>query len=240
MGSTPFPAHCTGLSRTEILKAITKAAQDWTLEDTTALENAPTNAFIRGQSWPREMCQVLALQTYAAHQDSSRFKSLSLPCSLATSELLLVDRKGPSEFGSRWPFLWLGSTLGFPCVQYKRSAHTVWTCVPRIHYPRCTDSLIMPSRVQLPPPPQPENVSTAAMTQCQASVLQTLELPPGQGWIVTGGPSPSQPADWLGRSPRSTAGSSWWPPFCQLRSPPISECTDPSSPCAESGTNCLR
>lgn len=44
-------------------------------------------------------------------------------CSLATPELFLVDMKGPRELGSRWPFLWPGSRLGFPCVQYWRSAH---------------------------------------------------------------------------------------------------------------------
>lgn len=162
------------------------------------------------------------------------------PCSPATPELLLVDWKGPSEFSSRRPFPWLGSRLGFPCVQCKRSARVPWTSVPGIHHPLCTDSSVMPSGVQLPPPPQLENVRAAGMTQCQVSTLRALELPPGRDWIVTGGPSRFQPADWLDRSRRSTAGSSWWPPFCQPRSPQRSEYTDPSSPCAGSGTNCLQ
>lgn len=114
------------------------------------------------------------------------------------------------------------------------------TCVPRICYPLGRDSLITPSRVQLPPPPQLENVSTAGLTQCQVPVLQTLEIPPGQGWIAAGGPSLFRPADWLDRSRHSTAGSSWWPLFCQPRSLQISEYTDPSSPCAENDTNCLQ
>lgn len=145
-----------------------------------------------------------------------------------------------NEFSSRQPFLWLGSSPGFPCVQCKRSARMPCRSVPRIHYRLRTDSSVVPCGVRLPPPPQLENVSAAGMTQCQVSPLRALELPPGRDWIVTGGPSRFRPADWPDRSRRSTAGSSWWPQFCQPRSPQRSEYTDPSSPCAGSGTSCLQ
>lgn len=61
-GSAPFPAHSMDLSRMKILKGTTRTEQGWTLEDTTALENAPLNAFIEGQSFPQQTCQSLALQ----------------------------------------------------------------------------------------------------------------------------------------------------------------------------------
>lgn len=73
MGSTPFPCtqHASEHSA-EISKGTTKTAQHWTLEDTTALENTPTNAFNKARL-------LLALQTYAAHHNPSHAKCLSLP-----------------------------------------------------------------------------------------------------------------------------------------------------------------
>lgn len=235
-GAHPSRARSTHLSTEQkYQRGTTKTAQDWTLEDTTALENAPTNAFLRGHadasaSGFANLCRAPELFP----------RQMPLSPQPAHSRTAPGGLEGANEFSSRQPFLWLGSSPGFPCVQCKRSARMPCRSVPRIHYRLRTDSSVVPCGVRLPPPPQLENVSAAGMTQCQVSPLRALELPPGRDWIVTGGPSRFRPADWPDRSQRSTAGSSWWPQFCQPRSPQRSEYTDPSSPCAGSGTSCLQ
>lgn len=94
-GEHAFPAHAARFAAwfeygAEISKGTIKTAQDWTLEDTTALENAPTNAFIRGQRCPQRVCPLLALHTDAAQQDASHAERLSLPAA------------GPLQNFSRW------------------------------------------------------------------------------------------------------------------------------------------
>jgi len=111
----------------------TKAARGWTLEDTTALENAPTNAFIRGQP-----ADASASGFASSRSAPGRFPRQRLsPCSLPTPELLRGDWKGPRELSCRRPFLWLGSRPGLPFAQ------------PRLSVPRHT------TRSAQPPAPCP-------------------------------------------------------------------------------------
>lgn len=181
------------------------------------------------------MWLLLALQTYAAHQNSSHAKCLCLPAACPLQNCSWWTGKGQVSSAADGHCFGWGADRDSPVC----SENDLPTCREPV-FPLRTDSSVMPSGVQLLPPPQLENVSAADTTQCQVSVLQALELPPGRDWIVTGGPSRFRPADWLDRSRRSTAGSSWWPLFCQPRSPQRSEYTDPSSPCAGSDMNCLQ
>lgn len=114
----PFPVHAAhSWYRAETAKGTIKTAQDWTLEDTTALGNAPTDACIRGQ-----------LPT--AHVPTCGFTNSShakcfYPSSPALPELLLVDWKGWAQL--QRPHLWLGSRMGFPCV-WTICPHTMNQC----------------------------------------------------------------------------------------------------------------
>lgn len=236
MGSATFPCtQDTVEYGAEISKGTTKAVQDWTLEDTTAPENAPTNAFIEGDGCPQRMWLLLVLQTSAAHQSSSHANRLPLPAAWLLQNHSWWTGKGQASSAADGHFFGSEAERDSPVC----STNDLPTCRETV-FPAHTipDSSVMPGGLQLPTPPPLENVSAAGVTQCQVPEPRALELPPGRDWIVTAGPWPFRPADWRDRSQRSTAGSSWWPPSCQRRSPRRWECTDPFSRCAGSGTNC--
>lgn len=110
-GAHPSRARSTHLSTEQkYQRGTTKTAQDWTLEDTTALENAPTNAFLRGHtdasaSGFANLCRAPEL--------FPRQMPLS-PRSLPTPELLLVDWKGPTSSAADSHFFGLGAARDSP------------------------------------------------------------------------------------------------------------------------------